>query len=123
MTAEEERAAVVAWLRDIVAQFTDASADPVVIFDRNMAAGYIESVRHLVMPSVLEAAGVLVDAVKPEVIYRATYSTQPPEKSLSKHQMITDMIVSSGYEVVQTGTDQHRRAYWVMTKCKEQGDE
>jgi hypothetical protein len=86
------------------------------IFDRHSAAPYIAEVRGLVLPCVCAAARALIAAVAPKVIYRATYLTRPPEKSLPKHQMITDTIVDLGYGVLQDGTDSNRRRFWLMTK-------
>lgn len=100
--------------------FDDELGEPAVIFDRNMAAGYVERVRHLVMPCVCAAAKELVKSIQPSVIYRATYFAQPPEKSLSKHQMITDMLENAGYEIAQAGTDVYGRQFWLMTR---HGDE
>jgi hypothetical protein len=100
--------------------FDDADGEPAVIYDRNMAAGYLESVHQMVMPCVCAAARALIAAVQPDVIYRATYLCRPPEKSLSKHHMVTDAIRSVGYDVAQSETDGHGRVFWVMIK---HGDE
>jgi hypothetical protein len=96
--------------------FDDDTEAPAVIFDRNMAEGYVGLVRSLIMPCVRSAAEALVRAVQPDVIYRATYLARPPEKSLPKHHMITDTLERAGYEVAQTGTDQYGRQFWIMTK-------
>jgi hypothetical protein len=92
----------------------DEDGQPVEIFDRYMAAGYLESVRPLVMPCVCAGARELVRKVQPNVIYRGTYTTRPSEKALGKHHMITDTIAKEGYEVIQEGTDSQARHYWIM---------
>jgi hypothetical protein len=103
-----------------IVHFDDAASEPAVIFDRNMAAGYLEAVRHLVMPSVCAAARALVEAVQPDVIYRATYFCKPPDKSMPKHNMVTEAIRSAGYKLSQSETDGHGRVFWVMIR---HGDE
>lgn len=104
----------------VIAVFDKESDEPRDIFDRDLAAGYVDQVRSLVMPCVLKAAETLVKSVQPDVIYRATYATRPPDKSLSKHEMITDIIASIGYGVAQRGTDRYGRRFWLMIK---DGDE
>lgn len=97
-----------------VIYFDDSDGEPAVIFDRNMAFGYVGSVRHLVMPCVCAAAKALIEAVQPDVIYRATYFCRPPEKSLKKHHMVTKAIEDMGYHVAQSEMDGHGRVFWVM---------
>lgn len=99
-----------------IVHFDETDGGPAVIFDRNMASGYLENVRELVMPCVCAAAQTLILSVRPDVIYRATYLTRPPPKSLSKHQMITKLIESMGYYVAQSETDGQGRLFWVMIK-------
>lgn len=99
-----------------IIHFDSVQGEPAVIFDRYLAEGYLSSVKHLVMPCVCSAAQTLVSVVQPEVIYRATYWTRPPEKSLSKHQMITDTLKAAGYDEAPAGTDSYGRRYWLMTK-------
>jgi hypothetical protein len=96
--------------------FDEDVGEPAEIFDRYMAASHLESVRHLVMPCVCEAAEALIGKVQPEVIYRATYATRPPEKALGKHKMITDTIAKLGYQVAQEGMDPQVRHYWLMIR-------
>ena len=98
-----------------IIHFDSVMGEPVEIFDRYLAAGYLESVRRLVLPTACAAAEALIAHVRPRVIYRATYVTRPPEKALLKHRIITDTIVRSRYEVVLEGTDGHHRHFWIMT--------
>lgn len=97
-----------------IVTMNDDTGEVSVVFDRFNAAGLIECVRPLVMPSVCAAAEFLIRAVQPPVIYRATYVTHPPQIALEKHNLITDTIVSIGYHDKQSGFDQHNRLYWLM---------
>lgn len=100
--------------------YDERDDEPMTIFNRQLAASYVEPVREMVMPCVQAAACELVSRVQPSVIYRATYFTNPPEKSLPKHHMVTETLESLGYEVVQEELDGHQRHFWVMIRA---GDE
>lgn len=97
-----------------IIHFDEATGVSADIFDRYLAAGFLTSVRQLVLPTVCAAAEALISHVRPQVIYRATYVTRPPEKSLLKHRIITDTIVRAGYEVIREGIDGHLRRFWIM---------
>lgn len=84
------------------------------IYCRYEAAKYVDPVRQLIMLCVCEAAKRLVDSGQPEVIHIVTFSPQPPKNALPKYEMITDMLESSGYEIVQTGSDPHDRRFWLL---------
>ena len=86
------------------------------IFDRHAAADYLGLVRSLVLPCVCAAAGPLIDALEPAVIYRCTYLSDPPANSLSKHQMITAALIQLDYDVLRDGLDGDGRRYWLMTR-------
>jgi hypothetical protein len=87
-----------------------------------MARGYLPAeVVALVMPCVCGAIGALVQAVQPAVIYRVTKATQPPDKALRKHQMVTETLVELGFQVQDSGTDEFGRQFWVMTQVGEDG--
>jgi len=91
--------------------------------DRFMARGYLpEEVVPFVLPCVSGAIGALVDAVQPTVIYRVTKATQPPDKALAKHQMVTDRLVELGFQVQDSGTDEFGRQFWVMAQVGEDSD-
>lgn len=100
--------------------FDTDTNEPAVIFDRNMASGYVGKTRDLIMPCVCAAAKALVEAVNPHVVYRATYLARPPEKSLPKHHLITDTLLELGYETAQAETDVYGRQFWLMIR---DGDE
>ena len=101
----------------------DEADEVFVTQDRFMARGYLPTeVIPLVMPCVCGAIGALVAAVQPAVIYRVTKATQPPDKALMKHQMVTERLVELGFEVQDSGTDDFGRQFWVMTQEGEDGD-
>lgn len=95
----------------------DEADEVFVTQDRFMARGYLpDDVVPLVMPCVCGAIGALVETVQPAVIYRVTKATQPPDKALRKHQMVTDRLVELGFQVQDSGTDDFGRQFWVMTQ-------
>lgn len=98
----------------------DGRANTLVeLFDRSDAAPYVNPVRSLVLPCVCAAAQALVAAVRPQIIYRATYLANPPPSTLVKHEMVTDTLVRLGFEVLDTGTDASSRRFWLMVKVEE----
>ena len=97
-------------------------AEVFVTQNRFMARGYLpDDVVPLVMPCVCGAIGALVKAVQPAVIYRVTKATQPPDKALRKHQMVTERLVELGFRVHDSGTDEFGRQFWVMTQLGDDG--
>jgi hypothetical protein len=94
----------------------DEADEVFVTQDRFMARGYLpDQIIPLVMPCVCGAIGALVETVQPAVIYRVTKATQPPDKALVKHQMVTERLVELDFEVQDSGTDEFGRQFWVMT--------
>jgi hypothetical protein len=101
----------------------DEADEVFVTQDRFMARGYLPvEVVPLVMPCVCGAIRALVETVQPAVIYRVTKATQPPDKALGKHQMVTDTLVGMGFQVQDSGTDEFGRQFWVMSQVGENGD-
>ena len=100
----------------------DEADEVFVTQDRFMARGYLPAeVVPLVMPCVCEAIGALVEEVQPAVIYRVTKATQPPDKALVKHQMVTARLEELGFQVEDSGTDEFGRQFWVMSQVGEDG--
>jgi hypothetical protein len=100
----------------------DEADEVFVTQDRYMARGYLPAeVVPLVMPCVCGAIGALAGAVQPAVIYRVTKATQPPDKALRKHQIVTERLVELGFQVQDSGTDEFGRQFWVMTQVREDG--
>ena len=101
----------------------DEGDEVFVTQDRFMARGYLpQEVIPLVIPCVCGAIRALVEAVQPAVIYRVTKATQPPDKALAKHQIVTETLVELGFQVQASGTDEFGRQFWVMTQVGEDGD-
>lgn len=101
----------------------DEADEVFVTQDRFMARGYLpDEVLPLVMPCVCGAIRALVGTVQPAVIYRVTNATQPPDKALTKHQMVTETLVDLDFQVQDSGTDDFGRQFWVMTQVGEDGD-
>ena len=99
---------------------SDEADEVFVTQDRFMARGYLpDEVVPLVMPCVCGAIGALVETVQPTVIYRVTKATQPPDKALLKHQMVTERLEALGFQVEDSGTDEFGRQFWVMTQVGE----
>ena len=101
----------------------DEADEVFVTQDRYMARGYLPAeVIPMVMPCVCGAIGALVETVQPAVIYRVTKATQPPDKALRKHQMVTERLVELGFRVHDSGTDEFGRQFWAMTQVGDDSD-
>lgn len=86
-----------------------------IIYGREAAKPLLpDGVRHLVMPTVCEAIASLLESVQPELIYRVTYEAEPDSKMLCKHQMVTDTLLRLGMVILESGTDQFGREFWLM---------
>lgn len=72
--------------------------------------------RTLIMPIVCASVVLLIEKIRPSLIYRVTKSRHTPAKAMRKHQMITDVIEGLGYRVAQQGTDRHDRLFWVHVR-------
>ena len=95
----------------------DEADELFVTQNRDMARGYLpDDVVPLVMPCVCGSVGALIETVQPAVIYRVTKATQPPDKALRKHQMVTERLVELGFQVQDSGTDAFGRQFWTMTR-------
>ena len=92
----------------------------VELFDRDLAKPYIDPVRPLVLSCVGAATKTLVAAMRPQIIYRATYLVDPPIPTLAKHQIVTDILLEEGYEVLDAGADRHGRRFWLMVKIEDE---
>lgn len=91
--------------------------EPFSTQDRTIARRYLpEASVGRVMPIVLWSLEALVRNVDPEILYRVTKSQNPPQKSLAKHNLVTNFLGEMGYEIVEVGTDRFLRTYWVMAR-------
>jgi hypothetical protein len=83
--------------------------------DRYEVERYFDGLsREFVLPNVCEAARALIDEVQPPYIFRVTKGMNLPQKALAKHLLITEQLLGMGYQVVDQGTDQFRRLFWLL---------
>lgn len=85
--------------------------------DRDTAANFIPvEIRHLVMDAVCASFRSLLQRVRPYKVYRVTKARNPDEKVLQKHHLLTQVLLDSGYSLVQQGTDAYGRAFWLFQR-------
>ena len=90
---------------------------PHIMQDRNMAREYLpQNLIPLVMPIVLNSCERLIERVRPLIIYRVTKMRNPTTEALQKHNLITNLIDAKGYDVQESGTDSHSRAFWLHVR-------
>lgn len=68
---------------------------------------------------VCGAAKALVEAVRPELIYRATYLSNPPHATLVRHRRVTDTLRGLGYDLLDDGADTFGRKFWLMVRIED----
>lgn len=74
--------------------------------DRDLAIGYIPTeCRQLVMPAVSRCARILIGTWRPSHLYRVVKTINPPPQALRKHELLTSVFKSIGYEVSSRATD------------------
>ena len=54
----------------------------------------------------------LVEKVQPAFVYRVTKESQPTEKALEKHHMLTETLENAEYSLYEEGTDKFQRRCW-----------
>ena len=90
--------------------------------DRYIAFPFIPNdVRPRVMDVVCDCLKALIDHAKPEKVYQVTKQVLPDEKPLKKHHMLTEVLHSIGYVLLEDGTDPFDRRFWtygVLTLVK-----
>ena len=93
--------------------------EPFETQDRDIARRYLPAgVIPLVMPIVLRSLEVLIDRVRPEILYRVTKLRDPTPAALKKHDLVTRSLMDSGYEVRREGRDRFGRGFWEMTRSR-----
>lgn len=94
----------------------DGSELSILTQDRNIARNYIPKTSvPLIMEIVVRSCDALIRRVKPNVVYRVTKVLFPIQKALAKHDLITNTMYQLGCVLLESGTDQFGRSYWVMT--------
>ncbi len=83
--------------------------------DRYEVERYFDgNTREYVLPTVFAAIDGLVDHVQPAYIFRVTKGMELPQKAIQKHLLVTEVLLDLGYHVVDMGTDEFGRTFWLM---------
>jgi hypothetical protein len=64
------------------------------------------------MNIVCESCKILLERVKPDLIYAVTKESNLPGKALKKYELIKETIRNCGYVVHEEATDLSERKYW-----------
>lgn len=95
----------------------DGSDLSILTQDRSIALNYIPEISiPLIMDIVIRSCDALIRRVKPNIVYRVTKVLFPIQKAIAKHNLITNAMYQLGYALLESGTDQFGRSYWVMTR-------
>lgn len=68
---------------------------------------------HLIMSVVLASYSRLIQAAKPDYIYRCSAFTGLHEPPLRKHRVITETVQLCGYSLSESGRDMAGRSFWL----------
>ena len=68
---------------------------------------------HLVLSIVLASYGRLIQALRPDYIYRCSAFTGLQEPPLRKHHYINEAVQLSGYALSEHGRDKAGRSFWL----------
>lgn len=68
---------------------------------------------HLVLSLVIASYNRMIQALKPDYIYRCSAFTGLHEPPLRKHRYITEAVQLAGYAVTEQGRDAAGRSYWL----------
>jgi hypothetical protein len=95
----------------------DGSELSIFTQNRQIARNYIPNiVIPLIMKIVIGSCNALITEAQPEAIYRVTKTIFPNEKSMFKHDLVTNCLYALGYSLLETGADQFGRTYWAMAR-------
>jgi hypothetical protein len=72
---------------------------------------------HLVLSIVLASYSRLIQAVKPDYIYRCSAFTGLHEPPLRKHKFISEAVQICGYELSESGRDSAGRSFWLHERA------
>jgi hypothetical protein len=96
--------------------------DVMAIQNRHVARRVIPEARvHLIISIVVASYSRLIEAAKPDLIYRCSAFTGTQKPPLRKHVFLTEAIQICGYRVKQTGRDEHGRTFWLHERVKSRG--
>lgn len=68
---------------------------------------------HLVLSIVLASYNRMIQALRPDYVYRVSAFTGLHEPPLRKHRYITEALQLAGYTVTEQGRDEHGRSFWL----------
>lgn len=68
---------------------------------------------YLVLSIAIASYGRMIQALKPDYIYRCSAFTGLHEPPLRKHRYITESMELFGYQVSEKGRDVHGRSFWL----------
>jgi hypothetical protein len=63
----------------------------------------------------------LIEAAKPDLIYRCSAFTGAQKPPLRKHVFLSEAIQICGYRLKETGRDEHGRTFWLHERAKARG--
>lgn len=72
---------------------------------------------HLVLSIVLASYSRLIQAVKPDYIYRCSAFTGLHEPPLRKHKFISEAVQICGYDLSESGRDSAGRSFWLHERA------
>jgi hypothetical protein len=72
---------------------------------------------HLVLSIVLASYSRLIQAVKPDYIYRCSAFTGLHEPPLRKHKFISEAVQICGYNLTESGRDSAGRSFWLHERA------
>src|SRR4029079_3417039 len=85
--------------------------------DRQVAVHWLPaSFAKVVLEVAAACCRTLLETVEPRYIYRVTFRQIDDERLLQKHRYMTQVIESSGFSLLATGTDPGARRFWLMGK-------
>jgi hypothetical protein len=72
---------------------------------------------HLVLSIVLASYSKLIQALRPDYIYRVSAFTGLQEAPLRKHLYITEAVQLAGYNISEKGRDSAGRSFWLQERA------
>lgn len=68
---------------------------------------------HIVLSIVLASYNRMIQALKPDYVYRCSAFTGLQDAPLRKHRYITEALLVTGYAVSEQGRDEAGRSFWL----------
>ena len=80
---------------------------------------FSDRIRESILSIVIDGVSVLLEHEKPEIIYRVTADSNPPERALRKHRLIAQTFYQHGYNVWPFD-GYNGKQVWMLTLLSEQ---